>query len=67
MDYLFATQSFDIAFSDFAELDAPVTISAQVTDKRYRHGQLVQLRLDGHFAQRGCQLGIMLWLPAYRC
>jgi hypothetical protein len=59
MDYLFATQAFDIAFADFAELDCPVTIAGRVTDKRYRHGNLVQLRLDGYFSQRGHQLGTM--------
>lgn len=58
-DYLFATQSFDIRFTDFAELDVPVSISAHLTDKRYRRGQLVGLRLDGYFSQRGHQLGTM--------
>jgi hypothetical protein len=59
MHFLFATQSFDIRFTDFAELDTPVMIAARVTDKRYRHGELFQLRLDGYFSQRGHQLGTM--------
>jgi hypothetical protein len=59
MDYLFATQSFDIRFSDFAELHVPVKISGAVTDKRYRRGELLQLRLDGHFSQGDHALGTM--------
>jgi len=57
--YLFATQSFDIRFTEFAELDVPVTISASVTDKRYRRGTLTGLRLDGFFSQRDTELGTM--------
>jgi hypothetical protein len=59
MTFLFATRSFDIEFTDFAELDSPVTIAARVTDKRYRHGHLFQLRLDGYFSQRDQRLGTM--------
>ena len=59
MHYLFATRSFDIRFTDFAELNAPVTIAASVTDKRYRRGELLHLRLDGHFSQGSHQLGTM--------
>ena len=59
LNYLFATQSFDIRFTDFAELHVPVTISASVTDKRYRRGELLQLRLDGHFSQGEHALGTM--------
>ncbi|MGE5230146.1 MAG: AfsA-related hotdog domain-containing protein [Deltaproteobacteria bacterium] len=59
MGHLFATRAFDIGFTDFAELDIPVTISAAVTDKRYRHGELFQLRLDGYFSQAGRRLGTM--------
>ncbi len=59
MGHLFATRAFDIRFDEFAELDVPVTISAQVTDKRYRHGDLFQLRLDGFFSQHGHPIGAM--------
>lgn len=57
--YVFATRSFDIRFTEFAELHVPVTISASVTDKRYRRGELLQLRLDGHFSQGEHALGTM--------
>ena len=57
--YLFATRSFDIRFTEFAELHVPVTISALVTDKRYRRDKLFQVRLDGHFSQEGQPLGTM--------
>lgn len=59
LHYLFATQSFDIRFTDFAELNLPVTIAAAVTDKRFRRGELLHLRLQGHFSQGDRQLGTM--------
>jgi hypothetical protein len=59
LHYLFATRSFDIRFTEFAELHVPVTIAASVTDKRYRRGELLHLRLDGHFAQGSRPLGTM--------
>jgi hypothetical protein len=59
MECQFATQAFDIRFSDFADLHRPVLISGHVSDRRYRHGELYQLRLDGHFSQGGHELGVM--------
>jgi hypothetical protein len=56
---MFATRSFDIRFQEFAELHVPVTISASVTDKRFRRGELLQLRLEGHFRQGKQPLGTM--------
>jgi hypothetical protein len=56
---MFATRAFDIRFSDFAELHAPVLIAGQVTDRKYHRGTLLQLRLDGHFSQDGRELGVM--------
>ena len=40
-------------------MDTPVIIAARVTDKRYRHGHLMQLRMDGHFSQHGRAIGTM--------
>lgn len=59
LGYMFATRSFDIRFNDFAELSVPVLISGRVTDRRYRRGELFQLRLDGYFSQNGKSLGAM--------
>ncbi len=59
MDRMFATRSFDIHFCDFAELHAPVLIVGRVTDKKYRKGELLHLRLDGSFSQDGRELGGM--------
>jgi hypothetical protein len=56
---MFATRSFDIRFDDFAELHAPVTIRARVTDRRYHRDELLHLRLDGIFSQNGADLGMM--------
>lgn len=56
---MFATRSFDIRFEDFAETRTPVIISAMVTDKEYRRGMLIHLRMDGHFSQDGRALGTM--------
>jgi hypothetical protein len=56
---MFATQSFDIRFTDFAEIQAPVIISAKVTDKQYRRAALIHLRMDGYFSQDGRPLGSM--------
>jgi len=56
---MFATESFDIRFTNFAELSPAVTIRARVTDRRYRKGYLVHLRLDGDFSQGGSRLGGM--------
>ncbi len=58
-DILFATESFDIRFTAFAELSAPITIRARITDRRYRKGELTHLRLDGVFHQAGVSLGTM--------
>lgn len=57
--YLFATQAFDIHFTEFAELHEPVVITGSVSDKKFRRGMLVGLRLEGHFAQGARQLGRM--------
>jgi hypothetical protein len=56
---MFATRSFDIEFTEFAETCAPVLISASVTDKQFRHGMLIHLRMDGYFSQNGKRLGRM--------
>jgi len=56
---MFATQSFDIRFTDFAETRTQVIISASVTDKKYRRGELLHLRMDGHFSQNSRPLGRM--------
>jgi hypothetical protein len=56
---MFATKSFDIRFTDFAETHTPVIISASVTDKQYRRGKLIHLRMDGYFSQNGRPLGSM--------
>jgi 2-oxo-3-(phosphooxy)propyl 3-oxoalkanoate synthase len=56
---MFATQAFDIRFTEFAELDEVILIVTAVSDKRYRRDELVGLRLDGFFSQGGRQLGTM--------
>ena len=56
---MFATRSFDIHFNEFAELHAPVSIVAKVTDRIYRSGRLLHLRLDGEFSENGKTLGGM--------
>jgi hypothetical protein len=56
---MFATESFDIRFTEFAELDLPVRIEARVTERQYRKGELLHLRLDGHFIQGEKPLGTM--------
>ena len=56
---MFATRSFEIGFDDFAELHAPVTIIASVSDRRYHRDELLHLRLEGMFYQNGVKLGIM--------
>jgi 2-oxo-3-(phosphooxy)propyl 3-oxoalkanoate synthase len=56
---MFATRSFDIRFTDFAETRKPVQITAHVTDRQYRRGALIHLRMDGYFSQQGRQLGSM--------
>lgn len=59
MGHLFATQAFDIRFTEFAELREPVLIHGAVSDKRLRRGMLVGLRLDGLFRQADRVLGTM--------
>jgi hypothetical protein len=56
---MFATRSFDIRFDEFAETRTPVRIEALVTDKQYRRGGLVHLRIDGTFSQNGRPIGCM--------
>jgi hypothetical protein len=56
---MFATRSFDIRFTDFAETGSPVIISAKVTDKQYHRQALIHLRMDGYFSQAGRPLGKM--------
>jgi hypothetical protein len=56
---MFATRSFDIRFTDFAETKTPVIISASVTDKEYRRGELIHLRMNGYFSQNDHPLGSM--------
>jgi 2-oxo-3-(phosphooxy)propyl 3-oxoalkanoate synthase len=56
---MFATRSFDIKFTDFAELRSPVIITAEYTDKIYRHGELACVRMDGRFSQAGREIGGM--------
>jgi 2-oxo-3-(phosphooxy)propyl 3-oxoalkanoate synthase len=68
LGYMFATRAYDIRFTDFAETRGLVRVDARVIDKRFRHGQLSALRLEGHFSQAGRALGSMggewLMLPA---
>ena len=59
LDRMFATRSFDIRFDDFAELHAPVTVVAKVSERRYHRDELLHLRLDGLFFQNGSKLGAM--------
>lgn len=59
LDRMFATRSFDIHFSDFAELTAPIQILARVTDRTYRRDELLYLRLDGTFFQNEQDIGGM--------
>lgn len=59
MGHLFATQAFDIRFTEFAELREAVLITGTVTGKKYRHEALVGLRLDGVFRQGGRAFGTM--------
>jgi len=56
---MFATKSFDIRFTDFADTDRPVIITASLRDKQYRHGDLFQLYLEGRFSQDGHDVGWM--------
>ena len=56
---MFATRSFEIRFTEFAETTSPVVISASVTDKRFRKGELIHLRMDGYFSQDTRPLGSM--------
>lgn len=56
---MFATRAFDIRFTDFAELHAPVLIAGRVTDRKYHRDTLLHLRLDGYFSQEGRELGSM--------
>lgn len=58
-DRMFATRSFDIRFSEFAELEAPIHIVARVTDQTYRKDELLYLRLDGTYFQNGRDIGTM--------
>jgi hypothetical protein len=60
MGYMFATESFDINFTDFAGLHAPVLITAAISDRRYRHGMLFHLKARGAFSQEGRSLGSMV-------
>ncbi|HUO65100.1 MAG TPA: AfsA-related hotdog domain-containing protein [Terriglobales bacterium] len=57
--YLFATQGFDIHFTEFAELHEPVVITSSVSDKKFRRAMMVGLKLEGRFAQGARQLGRM--------
>ncbi|HMC95828.1 MAG TPA: AfsA-related hotdog domain-containing protein [Polyangia bacterium] len=57
--YMFATRSYDIRFTDFAETRGLVLIDARVTEKQFRRGLLSALRLEGHFHQAGRPLGYM--------
>jgi hypothetical protein len=56
---MFATRSYDIRFTDFAETRGLVLVSARATDKRFRHGKLRSLTLEGRFSQAGRDLGHM--------
>jgi hypothetical protein len=56
---MFATKSFDIRFTEFAETNRPVLITATVRNKKYRHGELFQLYLEGRFSQGEHEVGWM--------
>jgi len=56
---MFATRSFDIRFTDFAETQTPIIISASLTNKKYHRTRLIHLRMDGYFSQNGRLLGSM--------
>ncbi len=56
---MFATDAFDIRFTDFAEVHLPVRIAARTSEKRFRRNRLAKMRMDGHFFQRGRQFGSM--------
>lgn len=65
---MFATRSYEIRFTDFAETRGLVQVSAQATETEYRSGRLRSLTLRGSFSQAGRELGYMsgqwLMLPA---
>lgn len=59
LDTAFAPTNIKAEFTEYAELDAPVSIGSSVTDKNIRRGRLVSMVLEGEFQQLGRTIGRM--------
>jgi hypothetical protein len=59
MGTAFAPTAIQVEFAEYAELDAPVTLHCQVSDKVFRHDRLASMVLGGTFLQFGHAFGRM--------
>ena len=59
LQVVFVLNEVSIAFSQFAELSAPIYVHSKVMDKSYRREQLVAMSSGGEFIQNGEVVGTM--------
>ena len=59
LDAIFTLNGVTVEFSNFAELDVPVFVNSEVTEKQYKRGALVGMLYSGHFIQNEKPVGFM--------
>lgn len=55
----FILNGMEVDFTGFAELDQPVFVISEVTDKKYKRDALTEMLYHGHFVQAEKKIGYM--------
>jgi hypothetical protein len=59
LEAIFTLNGVTVEFNNFAELDVPVFVNSQVSEKQYKRGALVGMLYSGHFIQNEKPVGFM--------
>jgi A-factor biosynthesis hotdog domain len=59
LDAIFTLNGVTVEFNNFAELDVPVFVNSEVSEKQYKRGALVGMLYSGHFIQNEKPVGFM--------
>ncbi len=58
-DAIFTLNGITVEFSNFAELEVPVFVTSEVSEKQFKRGALVGMLYSGHFIQNEKPVGFM--------
>lgn len=59
LEAIFTLNGVTVEFNNFAELDVPVFVNSEVSEKQYKRGALVGMLYSGHFIQNEKPVGFM--------